>query len=288
METNVLYAWNIFKKRILMRVDFNVPLDESRIIDDFRLEATLPSIDFLIKQEASSICLITHIGNPHTLEPLLSTKRLLTFFNQKGYCIAWADTIRQAHGLQRQQNSPQLILLENLRFTPYEKSLDFLFAQQLSDLGDFFIQDAFASLASSGTSITRLPYCFDENKRTIGLLVSHEMTLLDEFKTISTDKTILILGGIKVPKKIIYLKKLFEITDTILLLPPLAATFMAAQNKEVGKTPIFAEYSDLCLALMDYAKQHNKIMQIPIDFHLRRSDGSFYYNNVVRSTYWII
>src|SRR5437016_3464590 len=192
METNILHTWNMDKKRVLLRADLNVPLNEHEIIDDFRLRAVLPTIDLLI-QKGAQICLVTHIDSPQGVVPFLSTHRLIPFFCKQGYSIAWADNARVACQLQKQKNPPQIILLENIRFTPYEKIEDKHFAQQLACLGDFFVQDAFGSLASTGASLTKTPLYFDIKKRSTGLLIDHEINLLDKFQANPPDKKVLLL-----------------------------------------------------------------------------------------------
>jgi 3-phosphoglycerate kinase len=269
----LLNDWQLVGASVLCRADLNVPVDTKGILDDFRLISSLPTIDFLLERGAS-ICLITHLGRPKNPLPIFSTARLIPFFRDRGYVIEWAETIAAAKHLQ-QTKKYQLMLLENLRFTPYEQGQDLCFAQQLAQLGTYFVQDAFGSLAHAETSIIQLPTLFSETHRTIGLLVEREIQMLEKFRSCNSAEKLLIIGGIKVAEKIKYLQSVLENMDTILLLPPLAATFMAAQQKEVGTTPVFPEYFDLCRSLVAYAAAHGKALIIPEDFQIKRADGSY-------------
>lgn len=135
---------NLDNKQVLLRADLNVPLKDKIIKDDFRLQAILPTID-LIAKKGGKIILVTHLGRPKKPQPELSTELLLPWFKKHGYEIVFAKDFDQAKELSKEKNN-KIILLENLRFFPGEKSGDSLFAQQLKDLADYYVNDAFATL----------------------------------------------------------------------------------------------------------------------------------------------
>lgn len=168
--------WQCENAQIIVRADLNVPIEKKVIVDDLRLRAIQPTLDALIRKKAT-IILMSHLGRPNGHDPSLSTQQLIPWFKKHSYSITFAPTIPDALQLLSAQTH-SIILLENLRFFPGEKKLSISFAQELAQLGSFFVQDAFGALHKKETSITLLPEQFPARARTIGFLVEKELAEL--------------------------------------------------------------------------------------------------------------
>lgn len=257
--------WKCTNKRIILRADLNVPLDGSTIMSDMRLRAIQPTLDEIIRKNATTI-LITHIGRPKTVDPSLSTRALVPWFKKNNYPIIFANTIQHANELSL-KNSGSIILLENLRFFPEEKGKSITFAQALAHLGDYFVQDAFGSLDNHDTSITLLPEQFDANKRTIGLLVEKELKELDALITNIAHPFCIILGGNKASDKIPLIEHMHKRADSILLCPALVFNFLKAQGKSVGKSLVENAVLDTCKTILQ-----NNNLTFPLDYLVAEGD----------------
>jgi len=145
---------DIKNKRVLLRADLNVPIKKGSILDEYRLRKLTPTIN-LIHKKGGRIVMITHIGRPTKPDASLSTKQLIPWFEQHGYNIIFAPTIKEAH-IKSEESYP-LVLLENLRFFPGEKNKNVHFAQELATLGDYYVNDAFGSMHRDDSSITIVP-----------------------------------------------------------------------------------------------------------------------------------
>jgi len=195
-----LPEWNITNKRVLLRADLNVPIDQGTILDDTRLQAIRPTLD-LILQKGGHCTLITHLGEPTAYDLHLSTEQLIPWFEKHHYTITFANT--PAEALNNKSNSDASItLLENIRFFPGEKNKDNAFAQELAQLGDYYVDDAFGTLHRTDTSITLVPLLFASDKRSIGLLVEKELRTLDKLREHPDHPFVLVLGGSKATTKI--------------------------------------------------------------------------------------
>ena len=236
-NASVSYHTNSFNKKVLLRADLNVPLKNNVIINDFKLSALQPTLNALQKNNANTL-IVTHIGRPKDHDESLSTKHLITWFTQHNYDCVYASTIEKAHDLL---SNHQFVLLENIRFWPEEKKQHKLFAQKLfarklKGNTDIYVMDAFAVSHRSDTSITILPKLYEKNKRTIGLLVEHELQELNKLLINPQQPFNLILGGAKIETKLPLIKNLLPKTNAIALLPPLSSIFEKALGKEVGKS----------------------------------------------------
>ncbi|MFZ5954553.1 MAG: phosphoglycerate kinase [Candidatus Dependentiae bacterium] len=259
---------NIYKQRILLRADLNVPILNNTIIDDYRLHAILPTIDYLLHQQ-THIVLITHLGKPKGIEKSLSTHILVPWFQNKGYSITFAPDINTAYQLS-QEKINRIVLVENLRFFAGEQQSDSTFAQQLATLGDIFVNDAFGTLHRNDSSIVLTPSCFAKNKRCIGLLVAKELSELEKLFFPKKPFT-LILGGGKPKTKIPLIINLLDKTDYVLLCPALAFTFLAAQDIPVGASLIDSTLFNDCLEIIKKTKQTRTQLIFPMDYMVSKN-----------------
>ncbi|MCS7223803.1 MAG: phosphoglycerate kinase [Armatimonadetes bacterium] len=227
---------DIAGKKVLLRVDFNVPVEDGRVLDDWRLRATMPTLQFLAERQARSL-LISHLGRPkgkrdekyslrpvaHRLAELLGAQ--VAFAND---CIG--PTARQAaDGL-----SPgSFLLLENLRFYPGEEANDPEFAKQLAELADVYVNDAFGAAHRAHASVHAITQF---HKPYAGLLMEKEVTFLSRLLSDPERPFLAVLGGAKVSDKVRLLHNLLERVDALLIGGAMAFTFLKAQGKPTGKS----------------------------------------------------
>ncbi len=223
-------------KRVLLRVDFNVPLKNGSVADSSRIEETLPTLRSLLEKR-SRIVLISHLGRPkgkpepkYSLRPVAAEleRRLGAKVLFAPDCVGPAAE-KAARGLRE----GELLLLENLRFHPEEEGNDPAFAALLAKHGELFVQEAFGALhrahASTAGVPRHLPGC-------VGLLVQKELDFLGRLTGNPEHPFLAILGGAKVSDKIGVLEKLIERVDTLVIGGGMAYTFMAAQGMSIGRS----------------------------------------------------
>jgi 3-phosphoglycerate kinase len=260
-----LDAWDVTNKRVLLRTDFNIPLKDGQIIDDFRLRIAKPTIDYLYQKKAR-IIIITHMARPKKFDPHYSTKILLPWFEKQGYVIHFAPTIEQAYALS--QEKAGIIMLENLRFFPQEQTPTPSFAQKLACLGDYYVNDALSVCHRNDTSISLLPACFPSDKRTIGKLFEKEFAILWMLKNSPAHPFCLVMGGAKITDKIPLIKHLLAHVDVILLCPALVFSFLYAQGKPTGKSLIDTTLKQACQEIISAAQEQKKQLIFPVDYQV--------------------
>jgi phosphoglycerate kinase len=263
-----LQTWNMHNKWILLRIDGNVPLRHGIIVDDYRLQQIIPTIDYILGNNGR-IILLTQIGRPTGHEEALSTKQLMPWFATK-YSIAFAATLEDIAQLQK--TDTKLILLENLRFFKEEKALSLSFAQKLASYGDLYVNDAFATLHRNHTSITLLAQQFCADDRSIGFLVEKELSMLNALINRHSHPSLIILGGAKLETKIPLIHSLLDYIDTIFIGPALASTFMKAQGIAVGKSLVKEELVDTCKEILQKANTSHCSLIFPQDYIVARDN----------------
>jgi len=262
--TSSIPLWNVENKWIVLRADLNVPLNKSEIANDYRLQGVLPTIDALLKKKGR-ILLLTHLGRPTRYDPALSTKILVPWFINRHYKIAWAENPEHALELEKKSDSA-IILLDNLRFFPGEKTGDTDFARKLAVLGQFYVDDAFGSLHREDSSISVLPTLFAPDHRTIGLLVEKELTALNKLLYAPEKPFIMILGGGKVTDKLPLIDTVLDKVQTILLCPATVCTFLKAKGYEVGKSLVDQTALPLCMQIIKKAEKLSVKLEFPLDY----------------------
>jgi len=213
-----LKDFDVKNKRVLVRCDFNVPLDEKgNILDDFRIKKTLPTINYLMEKEAK-IILMNHLGRPEgkVVESLRLTPvqdRLMEYLD---ISITKAlDCVGpEIEKWTRQMQPGEIMLLENLRFHREEEGNDESFAKKLSQLGDIYINDAFGSSHRAHASIVGVPKFLPAGA---GLLLEKEVVCLTRLSTNPKKSLVAIIGGAKVEKKAKFINKFSEIADAVLI-----------------------------------------------------------------------
>lgn len=256
-------------KRILVRVDFNVPLDEHRqISDDTRLRAAIPTLNYLLERGARLV-LMSHLGRPkgkpdpryslapvaHALQRLLPSARVRMANNVIG---------PEVEILIRALEPGDIVLLENLRFHPGEKAGDPAFAAALAAYGDDYVNDAFGTCHRAHASMVAVPQAVRAKGGAVvaGLLVEREINYLGNAVSHPKRPFIAILGGAKVSDKIGVIENLLHKVDALLIGGGMANTFLAAQGKELGKSLVEA---DALTAAHNILQTASDRLHLPVD-----------------------
>src|SRR5215212_891390 len=252
-------------KRVLMRVDFNVPLEGGRITDDRRIVQAMPTIRSVIER-GGRLILMSHLGRPkggpeakYSLKPVAERLGQLV-----GRPIKVAD---DCIGLAAEQSASglkdgEILLLENLRFHKEEEKNDPNFAKSLAKLGDVYCNDAFGTAHREHASTFGVPQAMQGKPRVIGFLIQKELKFLGEAISKPNRPFVAILGGAKVSDKINVIESLLSKCDTLLIGGAMAYTFFLGQNKQVGKSLVERDKVDLARELLGKAK--GKI-RLPVD-----------------------
>ena len=252
-------------KRVLARVDYNVPLDGSRVTDDTRIRETLPTLRKLVAA-GCRVVLMAHLGRPkgkvnpkYSLKPAAETLAALL-----GGTVKFSeDCVGPAADAAVASLAPgEVILLENLRFHPEEEANDPAFSGKLAAHGDVFVQEAFGALhrahASTAGVAALLPGA-------IGGLVARELEFLTKVAEKPEHPYVAVLGGAKVSDKLVVCQKLLEKVDTLLIGGGMAFTFLKAQGIGIGKSLLEAERLDDARHILDEARKRGVEILLPSD-----------------------
>jgi phosphoglycerate kinase len=252
-------------KKVFVRVDFNVPLENGKITDDTRIRETLPTIQYLIDKGAKVI-LASHLGRPNgqAVEELRLTPVAVRLSELLGKSVAKADeSIGDAVQSQvAQLNNGDVILLENVRFYPGEEKNDAELAKSFAELADLYINDAFGAAHRAHASTEGIAHHLPAVS---GLLMEKELTVLSKALTKPDRPFTAIVGGAKVKDKIAVIENLIEIADTIIIGGGLSYTFLKAQGYEIGKSLVDNSKIDLAKSFLEKAKAKGVQFLLPVD-----------------------
>src|SRR4051794_41121591 len=252
-------------KRVLMRADFNVPLEGGKITDDRRIAQALPTIKNIIDR-GGRLILMSHLGRPKGgPEPKYSLKPVATRLSEllhKDIKFAPDCIGPEVEKLANALNDGDVLLLENLRFHKEEEKNDPNFARQLAKLGDAYVNDAFGTAHREHASTFGAAQAMQGKPRVIGFLIQKELKFLGEAVTRPQHPFVAILGGAKVSDKINVIQSLLDKADLLLIGGAMAYTFFLGKKKKVGKSLVEKDKVDLARELLGKAK--GKI-RLPVD-----------------------
>ncbi len=269
---------NLKNKRVLVRVDMNVPMKGKKIIDDTKIRAHIPTITKLTKSGAK-VLLLSHLGRPEgqyiaslSLAPVaerlsLLLKKKVSLINTK----QWVYTGKKGELIQQQSatlRSGQVALFDNIRFAAGEEANDPEFATFLASLGDVFVLDGFAVAHRDAPSVTGITKYLPSYA---GLCVAEEIRVLSSLLHNPTSPYVAVLGGAKLETKIPLIKKMSEVADTVLLGGALVNTYFSAKGYAVGSSLVEKTYEK---QLLTYARKKHVI--VPIDVVVGSYDGASY------------
>ena len=261
-------------KRVLIRVDFNVPLssDGREILDDTRIRETVPTIEYALRHKAKVI-LCSHLGRPKgkpvatmSLRPVVDRLReLLDHVLGPSENVAFSPNCvgEIATELASQLESGQTLLLENLRFHPEEEKNDPKFARQLASLCDLYVNDAFGSAHRAHASTEGITHFVTQSAA--GLLLEKELTYLGKAVTDPVKPFVAIIGGAKVSDKIEVIDHLLDKADTVIIGGGMAYTFLNAQGQTTGKSLVETDKIDVAKAALAKAERNGVRFLLPTD-----------------------
>ena len=265
---------DLANKRVLVRVDFNVPVKDSTVTDDTRIRAALPTLKYILEQPGTSLVLMTHLGRPKgerkmefTLKPVADRLqeligRTVKFAND---CVG-SDVEQQAKNLQ----AGEILLLENVRFHKEETDNEADFAKQLASLGDVYVNDAFGTAHRAHASTEGVAHHLNAYA---GYLIEKEINFFEPVLKNPQQPFVAVIGGAKVSSKISVLESLLPNCKTLIIGGGMSYTFLKAQGHGIGDSLLEEEYLDTARELLQKAESQGVRILLPSD-HMVASEFS--------------
>jgi phosphoglycerate kinase len=261
--------FNFKGEKVLIRVDFNVPLNKEtfEVADDTRIRAAIPTIKKILN-DGGAVILMSHLGRPKGApEEKYSLKHVVAHTSKLlGVEVKFAtDCIgAEAESKAASLNAGEVLLLENLRFHVQEEKGEETFAQQLSKLGTFYVNDAFGTAHRAHASTTIVAKFFP-NKKCFGFVMSGELSSINKVLTSAEKPFTAIMGGAKVSDKILILEQLISKANHIIIGGGMAFTFIKALGGKIGKSLVEEDRLETALAILEKAKLNGVSLHLPVD-----------------------
>ena len=258
---------NFKDKKAVIRVDFNVPLDENfAVVDATRIEAAKPTIDKILK-DGGSVILMSHLGRPKGKEEKYSLKHIVAKTSEiLGVTVKFVEDCigAEAEKAAADLKPGEVLLLENLRFYKEEEAGDEGFAKKLAGLGDVYVNDAFGTAHRAHASTTIIANYFPENK-VFGELLAKEIKSLDKVLKNSEKPVTAVLGGSKVSSKITVIENILDKVDHLIIGGGMTFTFIKALGGKIGDSICEDDKQELALEILAKAKEKNVQIHLPVD-----------------------
>lgn len=267
MKRTVKNLDNLQGKRVFLRVDFNVPLDENgRITDDTRITSALPTIKYLLSKGAR-IILCSHLGRPdgevkEELSLMPVAKALISYLPLTKIKFSYQCVGDKVEKMSNELKNGEILLLENIRFYKEEEKNDPIFAKKLAKLADIYVDDAFGTAHRSHASIVGVARLLPN---AVGLLMGKEVNTIFDIMDNNKPPFVAIIGGSKVSEKIYVILNLLKKADTIIIGGGMAYTFLSAKGVRVGRSLVEESKIDLAREILAEAKRSKKEILLPID-----------------------
>ncbi len=273
MNKKTIKDTSVKGKKIIIRVDFNVPLDEKfNITDDRRIAAALPTIQYALKEGAAKVILMSHLGRPKGtgFEADFSLKPVAVRLEQllKEKVAFLSDCVGETVKNSIASSKERVVLLENLRFHKSEEKNDPAFAKELASLADIYVNDAFGTAHRAHASTAGITQYLPS---VAGFLIEKELQYLGSAINNPKRPLVVILGGAKVSDKIELIKNLIPKANTIIIGGGMAYTFLKAQGIEIGNSKLEKDKIDMAKDLMEQAKKAGVELALTTDFVITQS-----------------
>lgn len=259
--------FNFNAKKAIIRVDFNVPLDENfNVTDANRIEAAKPTIDKILADGGSAI-LMSHLGRPKGKQDQYSLKHIVAKTSEiLGVNVLFAADCRGeiAQNAAKNLKPGEVLLLENLRFYAEEEAGDVTFAKELASLGNIYVNDAFGTAHRAHASTTIIAQFFP-NDKCFGLLLAKEIDSLNRVLNNSVKPVTAVLGGSKVSSKITVIENILDKVDHMIIGGGMTFTFVKALGGNIGNSICEDDKQELALEILRLAKEKNVQIHIPVD-----------------------
>ncbi|MDQ3141283.1 MAG: phosphoglycerate kinase [Bacteroidota bacterium] len=268
-------SWKLSNQKVLLRVDFNVPISNGLITDDTRILKSLETINYLLTQGAKLI-IMSHLGRPlkellpdgqidfkkFSLRPVAS--KLAELLNVPVIFVEDCGGKKSTDAISKMQKGT-IVLLENTRFHKEEEKGDAVWAKSLSELGDYFINDAFGAAHREHATTATIARYFDKDHKAFGFLMEAEISNAHKVLSHAKKPFTAILGGAKVSDKIELITKLISLCDHIIIGGGMAYTFLKALGYEIGKSLCEEDKMDVALQILSSAKLDKTQIHLPVD-----------------------
>ena len=265
MKRTIKDLVNLKGKVVLLRVDFNVPLDEGgKILDATRIKNELPTIRFLVSKGAR-VVILSHLGRPDGYDVRKSLWPISIYLSKNLKCgVSFSPTVLGEETRERIKllKDGNVLLLENVRFYKEEEECDMKFAREIASMGDIFVNDAFGTAHRKHATTYGLARLLPN---AIGFLMEKELTNLDTILNNPKRPFVVVLGGSKVGTKVKILERFIEKADTILIGGAMAYTFLKAKGFDVGASKVDDENIEVATNVLNKASELGKKILLPID-----------------------
>lgn len=258
--------YNFKDKKALVRVDFNVPLNEQQEVGDTsRIEGAKPTVDKILK-DGGSVILMSHLGRPKGVNQKNSLQHVVSKASEiLGVQVKFIDDSvgEKAQKAAKELQPGEVLLLENLRFHAEEEKGDVEFSKKLADLGDIYVNDAFGTAHRAHASTTIVANHFED--KCLGALLAREIESLEKVLGNSEKPVTAVLGGAKVSTKITVIENILDKIDHLIIGGGMTYTFTKAQGGNIGNSLVEDDKQELALEILEKAKEKGVKIHLPVD-----------------------